>query len=77
MINDACDMTCALKSSQREFNSASDKTISHINSLKAMFKNDSINLKDARLIRNHARAVFYLYKMEEIYYSLISIRGLF
>ncbi|BCX79574.1 FUSC family protein [Campylobacter sp. 19-13652] len=77
MINDACDMTRALKSSQREFNSASDKTISHINSLKAMFKNDSINLKDARLIRNHARAVFYLYKMEEIYYSLISIRGLF
>lgn len=77
MINDACDMSRALKATQAEFDSASDKALAHINSLKAMFKNDSINLKDARLIRNHARAVFYLYKMEEVYYSLISIRGLF
>lgn len=75
LINDLCDMTHALRGSN--FLPYSDKALAHINSLKSMFESDSINLKDPILIRNHARAVFYLYKFEEIYYSLISIRGLF
>lgn len=60
-----------------KFESSSRQMLGHIKNFKSIFANESVNLKDVRLIRNHSRAVFYLYKIEEIAYLLISLDSSF
>ena len=60
-----------------KFENSSRQMLGHIKNFKSIFANESVNLKDVRLIRNHSRAVFHLYKIEEIDYLLISLDSSF
>lgn len=52
-----------------------NKTVQNIANLKNIFSKNSVNLKDTKLIKNHTRAIFYLYKMEELIYCISTIRS--
>ena len=49
-----------------EFKTTILNTINLVDKTKEIFASQSLNLKDIKLVRNQARAVFYLYKVEEI-----------
>ncbi|WP_169777122.1 FUSC family protein [Campylobacter mucosalis] len=75
IINELLNLTNALDS--ENFEEISTKSTSRIRELKGFFNSDSINLKDERLIKNDSRAIFYLYKLEEIAFLLSSFHTFF
>ncbi|WP_304366371.1 FUSC family protein [uncultured Helicobacter sp.] len=46
------------------------QSINHISLLKSKLTSTSAKIKDAHLIKNHKRALFYIYKLESVYYVL-------
>ncbi|MDL0089128.1 FUSC family protein [Campylobacter gastrosuis] len=54
-----------------------NECFARIDEFKALFSNDSINIKDASLIKNQTRAIFYIYKIEEITLLISSISPFF
>ncbi|MCR8679449.1 MULTISPECIES: FUSC family protein [Campylobacter] len=61
----------------KEFLNLSKQCNEHINDIKNLFANKSSTIKDERLIIHHSRAIFYLYKLEDIYNLLISMQRYF
>ncbi|WP_169748873.1 hypothetical protein [Campylobacter concisus] len=61
----------------REFKPSILNTINLVDKAKEIFASQSLNLKDIKLVRNQARAVFYLYKVEEIVILLRSLEATF
>ncbi|WP_431339010.1 FUSC family protein [Campylobacter majalis] len=57
----------------KEFDELSREYFERINEFKELFSNDSINIKDSSLIKNQNRAIFYIYRLEEIGYLLTCI----
>ncbi|WP_133169602.1 FUSC family protein [Campylobacter blaseri] len=57
-----------------EFKFWQNKTVLLLENLKNIFSKQSVNYKDSSLIKNQTRALFYLYKMEEILYLISTIR---
>lgn len=62
---------------KKDFESSLNLIFERIDEFKAIFSNDSINIKDSSLIKNQARAIFYIYKIEEIALVLSSISEFF
>ena len=60
-----------------EFKPSILNTINLVDKAKEIFASQSLNLKDIKLVRNQARAVFYLYKVEEIVILLRSLEATF
>ncbi|MBR8462703.1 FUSC family protein [Campylobacter sp. faydin G-140] len=60
-----------------DFYQQRDQMLSHIAKFKSIFATESVNLKDIKLVRNYSRAIFYLYKIEEIAYVLAPIHSSF
>jgi len=60
-----------------EFKTTILNTINLVDKTKEIFTSQSLNLKDIKLVRNQARAVFYLYKVEEIVILLRSLEATF
>lgn len=58
-----------------KFGKVQQKSLLHISKLKELFSLKSIQFKDQNLIKNHSRALFYLYKCEEILHLLSIIRA--
>ncbi|ANE35615.1 integral membrane protein, YccS/YhfK family [Campylobacter iguaniorum] len=76
LLNDTTKMAQNLFD-QKTFDETALQCANHIDSIKKIFANQSANLKDARLIIHHSKAIFYLYKTEDIFYSLISLKRYF
>lgn len=62
---------------KKSFDALSIECESYIDSTKKIFAHQSSNIKDARVILNHSKAIFYLYKLEDIFQSLISLKRYF
>ena len=60
-----------------EFKPSILNTINLVDKAKEIFASQSLNLKDIKLVRNQTRAVFYLYKVEEIVILLRSLEATF
>ena len=60
-----------------EFKPSILNTINLVDKAKEIFASQSLNLKDIKLVRNQARAVFYLCKVEEIVILLRSLEATF
>lgn len=57
-----------------KFGKFEQKSLLHISKLKELFSLKSVQFKDQNLIKNHSRALFYLYKCEEILHLLSIVR---
>ncbi|MDY5519810.1 FUSC family protein [Campylobacter lanienae] len=64
-------------SSDKEFLNLAKQCDKNINDIKKVFANKSSTIKDERLIIHHSRAIFYLYKLEDIYHILVSMQRYF
>ena len=64
-------------SSDKEFLNLAKQCDKNINDIKNVFANKSSTIKDERLIIHHSRAIFYLYKLEDIYHILVSMQRYF
>ncbi|WP_096028878.1 FUSC family protein [Campylobacter lanienae] len=64
-------------SSDKEFLNLAKQCDKNINDIKKVFANKSSTIKDERLIIHHSRAIFYLYKLEDIYNILVSMQRYF
>lgn len=76
LLEDLMDMSKNLFNT-KNFEYSSAECEKHIEAIKKIFANQSSNLKDERIIIHHARAIFYLYKSEDIFHSLIAIKRYF
>ncbi|WP_086240603.1 FUSC family protein [Campylobacter devanensis] len=63
--------------SDKEFLNLAKQCDEHINEIKKVFTHKSSTIKDARLIIHHSRAIFYLYKLEDIYHLLVAMQRYF
>ncbi|PAF47259.1 hypothetical protein BKH46_04035 [Helicobacter sp. 12S02634-8] len=54
-----------------------DKTLQQIESIKYIFNSQASKIKDPHTVKNAKRALFYLYRIEEIYHSIDSIHHYF
>lgn len=54
----------------RHYENLKSQALNHISLLKSKLTSQSARIKDSHLIKNHKRALFYLYKLESICYSL-------
>ncbi|OCR95972.1 fusaric acid resistance protein [Campylobacter fetus subsp. testudinum] len=76
LLEDLMDMSKNLFNT-KSFEHSSSECEKHIETIKKIFANQSSNLKDESIIMHHARAIFYLYKSEDIFHSLIAIKRYF
>ena len=61
----------------KEFLNLAKQCDEHINEIKKVFAHKSSTIKDERLIIHHSRAIFYLYKLEDIYHLLVAMQRYF
>ncbi|CUU81516.1 FUSC family protein [Campylobacter hyointestinalis] len=61
----------------KEFDGLTTKCGDHIDAIKKIFANKSASIKDERIIIHHSKSIFYLYKIEDIFHSLISLKRYF
>ena len=61
----------------KEFLNYAKQCDEHISEIKRVFAHKSSTIKDARLIIHHSRAIFYLYKLEDIYHLLVAMQRYF
>ncbi|MCX2717850.1 FUSC family protein [Helicobacter sp. MIT 21-1697] len=54
----------------KDYDTIKTQTLNHISLLKSKLTSASAKIKDAHLIKNHKRALFYLYKLESVCYVL-------
>lgn len=54
----------------KHYENLKSQALNHISLLKAKLTSQSAKIKDSHLIKNHKRALFYLYKLEAICYAL-------
>ncbi|WP_086245990.1 FUSC family protein [Campylobacter devanensis] len=75
VLDDLINMSQNL--SDKEFLNLAKQCDEHINEIKKVFTHKSSTIKDARLIIHHSRAIFYLYKLEDIYHLLVAMQRYF
>lgn len=63
--------------SDKEFLNLAKQCNEHISQIKKVFANKSSTIKDERLIIHHSKAIFYLYKLEDIYHLLVAMQRYF
>lgn len=54
----------------KDYETLKSQALNHISLLKSKLTSTSAQIKDAHLIKNHKRALFYLYKLESVCYVL-------
>ncbi|MSN96242.1 FUSC family protein [Campylobacter sp. FMV-PI01] len=60
---------------EKDFILWQEKSLSQIEELKNILKTKSSNLKDLNSIKNSTRAIFYVYKFEELIYTLSNLKS--
>lgn len=59
----------------KEFQLASQKCSNDIEKFKEIFEHKSANIKNSSSIIFHSKAIFYLYKLEDIFHALLSLKS--
>ncbi len=74
LLSDLIKMSEEIKEG-KDFDKAAETTHKHINEFKAIFEHRSSTIKDAQTIIYHSKSIFYLYKLEDIFHALISLKS--
>ncbi len=75
ILLDDLQAMCREVAHPREFDAAQSRCAEDIARFKEIFEHKSSSIKNSASIIFHAKAIFYLYKLEDIFHALVSLRA--